>query len=128
MKHKIKQPSNKTFNSQTMKGTLTWSPTFGFQKTEHFHAAQVFVDSEVLRHNSPLVPFKTGTLDKSGKLGTALGTGEVRYLVPYGSFQYYCTAETRSYDAQRGGMFFERMKTMHRADILKGTKKIMKGG
>lgn len=124
----IKQPKNLIFRSGNQKVSLVWNPIFGAVRTEQFRKAQVFVDSEVLRYCSPLVPFRTGSLDRSGKTGTNLGDGNVKYIVPYAAFQYYCTAQTRDYDAQRGGMFFERMKTAHRDAIKKGASAILKGG
>lgn len=83
---------------------------------------QQFVDSEVLRLTAPYIPFKTGMLIKSGTLGTVVGTGEVNYIAPYAAKQNQ-TATSRSYDAQRGGQFFERMKIDHRDEILRGAKK-----
>lgn len=124
----IKQPPNTTFKSGKTKVSLVWNPTFGMVRTEQFRRAQVFVDSEVLRYCSPLVPFRTGQLDRSGKTGTNLGDGNVKYVAPYAAYQYYCTAQTRDYDAQRGGMFFERMKTAHKDAIKKGCSAILKGG
>ena len=93
------------------------------QRTGYFTRAQKFVDSEVLRRCSPMVPFQTGTLEKSGKLGTVVGSGEVNYIAPYAAKQYYDTAESRPYDPQRGGRWFERMKADHKDDILKGLNK-----
>lgn len=124
----IKQPANVKMQLGKTTVELVWNPTFGMVRTSQFKKAQVFVDSETLRYCSPLVPFRTGTLDRSGKLGTNLGDGIVKYIAPYAAWQYYCTAQTRAYDAQRGGMFFERMKTAHKEDIRKGTSAILKGG
>lgn len=80
---------------------------------------QETLDSEVLRLCSPLVPHRTGTLERSGIMGTVIGSGEVKYITPYARFQYYQTAETRDYDPRRGGMWFERMKTANKAQLLK---------
>lgn len=87
---------------------------------------QQFIDSEVLRLTAPYIPFKTGTLMNSGTLGTVVGTGEVNYIAPYAAKQNQ-TATSRSYDAQRGGQFFERMKIDHRDEILRGAKKLSGG-
>ena len=46
-------------------------------------------------------------------------SGEWQYIAPYARRQYYNTSPTRSYDSRRGGMWFERMKTAHRTQILK---------
>lgn len=122
------QPPN--FSKKTSAGnvSLVWNPTFGAVYSSRFHQAQVYVDSEVLRYCDPLVPMRTGALKNSGKSGTNLGDGEVKYTVPYAAFQYYSTAQTRDYDPQRGGYWFERMKTAHISDIKKGCSRILKGG
>lgn len=112
----------------TMKGTLEFNKQ---HMTRHVNnqlsRAQVFVDSEVLRLCSPLVPFQTGMLDKSGKLGTEIGSGEVRYIAPYAAKQYYDTAESRPYDSQRGAKWFERMKAGHKKEVLDGAQKVLNG-
>ena len=84
---------------------------------------QKYVDSEVLRLTAPYIPFKTGNLMRSGTLGTVVGSGEVNYIAPYAAKQN-ATATSRSYDAQRGGQFFERMKIDHKEEILRGAKKL----
>ena len=89
-------------------------------------SVQKYVDSEALRLSSPYVPFKTGNLDRSGIRGTNIGSGEVIYNAPYSSKQYN-TATTRSYDAQRGGLWFERMKIDHKEEIMRGAKKLSGG-
>lgn len=90
-----------------------------------FDNAQKFVDNEVLRYDEALIPFQTGMLVRSGKVGTVLGSGEVKYIVPYAAKQYYDTAKSRPYDANRGAQWFERMKVAHKRDILNGAKKMM---
>lgn len=107
---------------------LEWNPDFADEKTENFSRAQKFVDGEVLRLDAPYMPIKTGTLIKSGQLGTVIGSGEINYVAPYAASQYYTTGEERSYDAQRGGMWFERMKADHKDEIIAGAKKRGGGG
>ena len=75
--------------------------------------------------NTPAVQFDFKTmLEKSGKLGTDVGSGEVDYIAPYAAMQYYQTADTRPYDANRGAHWFERMKVAEKEDILRGADKI----
>lgn len=105
---------------------LEWNQDFAARRNEQFTRAQRFVDTEVLRLCSPRVPFDTGMLEKSGTLGTTVGSGEVSYIAPYASFQYYSTSESRSYDPQRGAKWFERMKSSCRDDILRGAQKFIK--
>lgn len=114
--------------SGEVKVMLEWSADFGHRKTGDFSRAQRFVDNEVLRFCSARVPFDTGMLQKSGILGTVVGSGEVRYIAPYAAKQYYGTAPTRSYDAMRGGMWFERGKAVERERILRGARIIAGGG
>lgn len=125
----IKTPRGQIIHTTTkagkVKAELTWNRNFGAVRTESFSKAQKFVDSEVLRYCSALVPFQTGMLDKSGKLGTVIGSGLVQYIAPYAAVQYYNTAESRPYDANRGGKWFERMKVAHKSDILAGARKLM---
>lgn len=114
-----------TTKSGAVKAELSWNPNFAPQKSQNFTRAQKFVDSEVLRYCSAMVPFQTGMLDKSGKLGTVIGSGNVQYIAPYARTQYYDTATSRPYDSNRGAKWFERMKVAYKKDILSGAKKLM---
>lgn len=114
---KIPQPRNSK--------NLVWSPSFSTKYTTKFSMAQKFVDSETLRYSDPLTPKRTGNLINSGKTGTVIGSGLVRYTARYAAPQYYKTALSRPYDANRGGKWFERMKTAYKQAILGGAKKLM---
>lgn len=127
-KSKIRQPNDSIFNTRQGTGILSWNRSFADNRNQNFKKAQRYIDSEVLRYCSAMVPFQTGMLDRSGKLGTVIGNGEVRYIAPYAANQYYNTATTRPYDSNRGGKWFERMKVSHKSDILNGSKKIASGG
>lgn len=121
---------NVTLKSGKTKAVLEWSPGFGREYTSNFTRAQKFVDSEVLRFCSTRVPFQTGMLQKSGILGTEVGSGEVRYIAPYSAPQYYKTADSRPYDpsGKRGAHWFERGKAVERARILRGAQRLAGGG
>ena len=121
---RIETPRDCNVKVNTTSCALHWNSSFGTNWGGRFNRAQQFVDSEVLRLSSPYVPFRTGMLDKSGTLGTQIGSGEVNWIAPYAAAQYYNTADSRSYDAQRGGHWFERMKANHRDEILRGAKKL----
>lgn len=128
---RIETPRGAVFHTTTRGGRVTarleWNEGFGVERTQKFQDAQKFVDSEVLRLDAPYVPFQTGMLQKSGILGTVIGSGEVNYIAPYAAAQYYGTADSRSYDARRGGHWFERMKIDHRDQILRGAAAIAGG-
>lgn len=107
---------------------LTWYPNFGPKTTEKFNRAQAFVDSEVLRLSEPYTPLRTGTLVKTGILGTEIGSGWVRWIAPYARRQYYLKRRTGSATGPlRGPMWFERMKTAHKDVILRGAAKLTGG-
>ena len=115
----------KTAKGVTMK--MRWDKGFGANRTNRFMQAQKFVDNEVLRCNEPFIPRQTGALIRSGNMGTLIGSGLVSYIAPYAAKQYYGTASTRSYDAQRGGHWFTRMKTVHGRRILRSARSITGG-
>ena len=114
----------KATGSNGLSCDLVWATDFESRKKAAFTSKQKYVDSEVLRLCSPKVPRRTGTLDRSGTLGTEIGSGEVRYVTPYARVQYYNTALTRPYDHNRGAKWFERMKAESLKDILDGAKKV----
>jgi len=122
---KIKQPNDQ--NIQTSDGTarLSWDTTFAVRKNQDFLSAQKYVDSEVLRGCTARVPFQTGALARSGQSATTIGSGEVNYSAVYARYQYYNTAQTRSYDANRGVKWFERMKAAEKESIMRGAKQYL---
>ena len=124
MSDSIKTPRGTIIRAGNTSCRLTWNPGFGPQATARYSRAQSFLDSEVLRLSSAYVPIKTSMLQKSGILGTVIGSGEVQWVAPYARPQYYNTADTRSYDPKRGAHWFERMKADHGKAILSKAKKI----
>lgn len=121
--HKIRTPRGSIIQTGKTSCRLVWNSGFGQDRTGMFNRKQKIVDSEVLRYCSPLVPLRTGMLEKSGTLGTVVGSGKVKYIAPHARFQYYQTALSRPYDPHRGGKWFERMKSAHKADIQRAAEK-----
>jgi hypothetical protein len=121
---KITTPRGSVVQTGHGSARLEWDPSFAARQNEQFSRKQKFVDSEVLRRCSSRVPFDTGMLEKSGKLGTVIGSGEVDYAAPYAAAQYYNTSESRSYDPNRGSQWFERMKASEKEEILDGAEKV----
>jgi hypothetical protein len=107
---------------------LTWSSAFQGVYQNSFTQAQKFVDSEVLRLSTPFIPIRTGMLIKSGQLGTVIGMGQARWIAPYARSQYYDTSVSRPYDPQRGAFWFERMKAIHKEEIISGAQRLAGGG
>lgn len=154
---KISQPKNKTINTPNGYLALRWTPNFGKLTSEKFHKAQMFVDSECIRLMKPYTPFRNGFLEKSATLGTVIGSGEIRQIVPYARYQYYgkvygpnipimengqpigyfsppakhpTGAELKystSKHPQAGKMWFSRMKADHKDEILRGAAKSVGG-
>jgi len=85
---------------------------------------QKFIDSEVLKRCAPYVPRDNGDLDKSGRMNTDIGSGEVAYDTPYARRWYYEPARFQG-APRRGNYWFDRMLGEGgRYAILKGAIKL----
>lgn len=124
----VSTPRGQILGDGVSKAQLVWNRSFSNRFSNQYSEAQKFVDSEVLRGCSALVPFQTGALQKSGILGTDVGSGEVAWIAPYAHEQYYETPQTRSYDANRGAYWFERWKASDGGRTIKQAKKLAGGG
>ena len=124
----IGQPKDASSGNGRVMTKLVWHGGVSKKYNRQFTEAQKYVDSECLRLCSPRVPHITGNLEKSGKLGTVIGSGLIRWTAVYARKQYYDTAETRPYDANRGAKWFERMKVADKDSILEGARKKAGGG
>lgn len=121
--HHIDTPGDLTIQYSGGRVRLCWDGGFSERRSNMFNRKQMIVDSEVLRYCSPLVPFWTGALMRSGITGTVVGSGNVEYTAPHARNQYYHTAQTRPYDSRRGAKWFERMKTAHKKDIQRAAER-----
>lgn len=86
-----------------------------------FRKAQAYIDSEIIRRSDPYVPFRTGSLKRSGITGTKIGTGIIEYTAPYARRQYF---EGRS-KGLRGRLWARRMWASNGSDIISNAEKIM---
>lgn len=143
----IETPRGRIIQTDNGRAELEWNPNFQPQWDGRYTRAQKFVDSEVLRLSAPYAPFETSMLQKSGILGTVVGSGEVVYNAPYAKFLYYgkvmVGVETGSPWAKqgerkkvtdkalvfhgapkRGSFWFERMKGDHKRAIIDGARAI----
>lgn len=121
--HQIRRPQDLAVQYNGGQANLCWDGGFRKARSNMFNRKQMIVDSEVLRYCSPLVPFWTGALMRSGITGTVVGSGNVEYTAPHARNQYYHTAQTRPYDSRRGAKWFERMKTAHKKDIQRAAER-----
>lgn len=94
-----------------------------------YEKAQKYVDSEVLRCSAPFVPFREGTLMKSGTLGTVVGSGVVKYNAPYAGRVYYGTGMNfnKNHHPQACAQWFEKSKAAYKEDWIKGAQNIISG-
>ena len=109
----VQTPLNQRIDFKGGSCFLQWAGNFAATRNAMLHRKQKIVDSEVLRYCTPLIPFRTGTLTRSGTIGTVIGSGTVQYQ----------TAQSRPYDSRRGAKWFERMKTAHKADIQRAAER-----
>ena len=124
----IKTPKGEIVVGANGKASLVWNTTFQPRKQKQYSAAQKFVDSEVLRLCEPYIPLLTGTLIKTGILGTDIGSGLVMWIAPYAKKQYYSPRKAGSQTGPlRGPFWFARMKATSGKDIIKSAKKLAGG-
>lgn len=110
------------------KARLEWNKDFQPRHQQYYSRAQRFVDSEVLRGSEPFIPLLTGTLIKTGILGTYIGSGEVAWIAPYAKAQYYSPREPGSSTGPlRGPYWFERWKAAHGKETIKQARMIAGG-
>lgn len=125
----IETPRGKIIIAKGGKASLEWNTNFRPKWQARYSAAQMFVDSEVLRLSEPFTPLRTGMLVKSATLGTQIGSGKVSWITPYAHRQYYSSRKPGSETGiLRGPYWFERMKAVHGQKIINGTRRIAGGG
>lgn len=121
----IETPKGMIFTGKNGKAQLVWNTNFQPKWQRRYSASQIFVDSEVLRLSEPFIPLRTGTLIKTGILGTDIGSGEVKWIAPYAKAQYYSARKPgRETGPLRGGQWFERMKAVYKDQIITGARRI----
>lgn len=123
----ISTPRGKIIRGTNGKAELSWNPKFAPKWTQRYSLSQKFVDSEVLRLSEPFTPLLTGTLIKTGILGTDIGSGKVQWIAPYARKQYYKgrSPGTSQTGPLRGRYWFERMKEVFGQLIIAGAKKLI---
>ena len=121
----IETPRGSVVINKAGRAELKWNVNFAPKWTRRYSLAQKFVDSEVLRLSEPFTPLLTGTLIKSGILGTDIGSGLVQWIAPYAKAQYYRPGKIGSQTGPlRGPQWFERMKAVHKDEIMAGARKL----
>lgn len=95
-----------------------------------YKSAQKYLDSEVLRDSAPYTPMRYGYLMESGNTGTVIGSGEIKYTVPYAKKDYYGLGLNFSKDKhpQASAQWFEKAKSVKLSTWKSGVSKIIRGG
>jgi hypothetical protein len=129
MTPRIETPRGQVIIGNGGKAQLIWNTNFQPKWQRRYSAAQMFVDSEVLRLSEPFTPLLTGMLVKSGTLGTEIGSGKVSWIAPYSRKQYYSPRAPGSETGpERGPFWFTRMKAQYREQIVTGARRIAARG
>ena len=76
----ITNPRGVIIRGKNGKAELIWNAGCAPRMNEMLSKKQEIIDSEVLRLCAPMVPKRTGALERSGTLGTVIGSGEVQYI------------------------------------------------
>lgn len=121
----IKQPLNIKISSANGSAELKFKTTFAQKWNGKIKVAQKSIDNDVLRLSEKYTPLLTGTLIKSGTLGTVIGSGTVSWIAPYAKRQYYRGRKpgTQQAGSLRGRYWFERMKAVHKKEIIENAKR-----
>lgn len=125
----IETPRGRIGLDPQSRAVLEFNTNFQPKWQRRYTNAQKFVDSEILRQSEPYTPLLTGTLIKTGILGTEIGSGVVQWIAPYAKPQYYSPRKPGSLTGPlRGPFWFERMKQVSGKSIIAGARKIAGGG
>jgi hypothetical protein len=121
----IETPKGAVFVGKSGKAKLEFNTNFQPRRQQSFSRAQRILDSEVLRGCEPYIPLLTGTLIKTGILGTDVGSGLVQWIAPYSKAQYYRPKKAGSQTGLlRGPFWFERWKHDHGKETVAKVEKI----
>lgn len=121
----IETPRGRIFVNKGGKAELVWDTAMQGRWQGRYTRAQMFLDSEVLRLSEPFTPLQTGMLIKSGQLGTDVGSGKVQWIAPYARRQYYRAGKVgRVTGPLRGPYWFERMKALYGARIVRAARRL----
>ena len=87
----------------------------------------MFIDTEIIKHSDPYVPFVTGMLKNSAWLASEIGHGKIIYDTPYAE-KMYTSPELNFQDApMRGAFWVERMWADRGDEIVTGAAKLAGG-
>ena len=113
---KVSFPQGKIYVKQDGNGKdiinsayIEWNKSYESKLNGNINLMQVFLDNKVIMYLQEYVSKKTGTQEKSIRLATKAGSGEVWIGVPYAHYQAY-SPRIKKQNGKRGKQPFERMK------------------
>lgn len=125
----IETPKGIIFTDSNGKAKLEFNTDFQPKFQGYYSKAQMFLDNAILKGTEKYTPLLTGTLIKSGILGTDIGSGLVQWIAPYAKAQYYSPRKPGSQTGPlRGPMWFPRWKQVRGEKTVKAARKIAGGG
>lgn len=117
---RIETPRGRVVRTENGTVEIEWNPNFTNVYRRRFNNAQKVIDSEVVRVCEPYIPLITGTLIKTGILGTQYGSGLVQWIAPYAKKIYYSPRPVgRDTGPLRGHRWFDRAMVDHKQDIVR---------
>lgn len=124
---KIKTPRGQIFRTKNGTAKITWNNNFRNKWQGKYDKSQMRLDNAILKDTDKYVPMLTGMLKLSGKLGTLIGQGRIRYVAPYSKSQYYKKRKVGSSTGPlRGPFWFERSKADNKQKWIRTAKGGMK--
>lgn len=121
---KVDFPMGKIYVMQNKKGDMInsayieWNQSYENKLNKNFDQVQIYTDNLVVSNLQRYVSKKTGVQEKSIRLGTKVGSGEVWIAVPYARYQAY-SKKIHKLKGLRGPRPFERMKADKGENILR---------
>lgn len=114
----VEFPQGKIY--KTSKGTvrIEYNKSYVNKFNNGLNLTQVFLDNKVIMHLQNYVSKKYGIQEKSIRLSSNPGSGEVNIGVPYAEYQAY-SKRIKKRVGLRGTRPFERMKADKKQSILK---------
>jgi hypothetical protein len=86
---------------------------------------QKFIDATILKGLEPFVPFREGTLTRSGIINTVIGSGKIIYKTPYARKMYYGVSSlgnsinyNRSRHPLAQALWFEAYKSQNKTVLI----------
>ena len=121
----IETPRGQIFQTKGGTAQLVWDANFRAKHQADYSQAQRFLDSEILRGCEIYIPLLTGTLIKTGILGTDIGSGEVQWIAPYAKAQYYSPRKAGSQTGPlRGPHWFSRWKAVSGRQVVAQARRL----